>query len=164
MRTGMIVLAVFAAAWAILGLLLSAGDPRAIVIPIAVSIALIGWSWRWAGFAASRGAHVGRLVGRWSAIEGVAIVIAANLLQHFHHAELVIPAAVIIIGLHFFPLARGIPVRLYYATGSAMGLLGAVALVLPDGARVPTACFGAAAILWSTVAISVLRMKRMAEA
>lgn len=156
----MIVLAV-TAAWASLGILLSGSDPRMIVAPIAVSIILIGWSWRWSGFAASRGPHVGKLVGLWSAIEGVAIIVAGNLLQYVQRADLVIPTAVTIIGLHFLPLARGIPVRLYYATGAAMVLLGVFALVLPDQLRTATTCFGASVILWSTVALTVWQMKRI---
>jgi hypothetical protein len=160
MRTGMIVLAVFAAAWAILGILLAGSDTRAVVVPILMSIALIGWSWRWSGFATSRGPHVGKLVGLWSAIEGVAIIIVGNLLQHFHRPDLVIPAAVIIIGLHFFPLARGIPVRLYHATGAALLLLGLSALLLPAYERASITCFGAALILWSTVMLAVLQIRR----
>jgi len=153
----MIVLAVFAAAWACSGVLLSGGAAAFAHLPVLISGTLLAWGWRRTGMVPSRGPHVGKLVGRWSAAEGVAILIASYVLQRLHREELIFSVTVIIIGLHFFPLARGIPVPLYHATGAAFVSLGLVALLLPGAQQAVVVCLGAALILWGTVLVAMLR-------
>jgi hypothetical protein len=124
--------------------------------PILLSGALIAWAGRALRHVGPRpdADRVGRLVGIWSAVEGVAILVAVNVLRNAGMADSVGPAIAIIVGLHFLPLARGIPVRLYYATGGAIVLAGAAALLLPTVERLPAAGLGSAIILWvSAVAI-----------
>jgi hypothetical protein len=160
MRIGLLVLAFFAAAWASMALVLLHHGPGWIALPIALSLALTVWGWRSTGMIASRGPHVGKLVGRWSAIEVAGIIIAGNVLHYFHRDDLTVPAAVAIVGLHFFPLARGIPVRLYHATGAALLAVAIGALLFPAADRPVVACIGAALVLWATVLVATLRARR----
>src|SRR4029079_14567844 len=75
---------------------------------------------------------------------------------------LMLPAAAIIVGLHFFPLARGIPARLYFATGGGLLLAGIVGLVLPPNERAAIVGFGAALVLWATALAIVVRVRSAA--
>lgn len=160
LRTGMIVLATFAAAWAVLGILIVGGAQALTLFPILISVLLLVWGWRSAGMVASRGPHVRKLVGLWSMIEGIAIFIASYLLQRLHRGDLIFSATVIIVGLHLFPLAGGIPAPLYYITGVALVSLGLIALLLPGSQQAVAVCFGAALILWLTVLVALLRARR----
>jgi hypothetical protein len=163
-RIGLLVATTLAAAWAWAALVVSGEPQRLVVVPIAVSLALLAFGWRDLGMSPVRGPRVGRLVGLWSTIEMVAIVVTANLLQHFHRFDLEFPVAAIIVGLHFFPLAQGIPVRLYHATGAAFVAAGVVGLVLPAAERPLVVGTSAALILWATALAMSLRARRMATA
>lgn len=163
MRQGMVILAVFAAAWASLALLLSGGAAPLLLLPILVSAALLASGWRASGLVPPRGPHVGRLVGLWSALEGVGILIAGYALQRLHRDDLILSATVIIIGLHFFPLARGIPARIYHGTGAALVALGFGALLLPRAQQPIAVCLGAALILWATMLVAMRDARRLAH-
>jgi hypothetical protein len=162
MRIGLLVLTMFAAAWASVGLLVSGGARGLILLPIALSLALLACGWRGSGLVRSRGPHVGKLVGLWSAIEGVAIIVTENVLQNLHRGDLIFPSVAIIVGLHFFPLARGIPVRLYHATGAGFVFAGLVGLLLPAAERPMAVGMSAALILWATALVVVLRARQVA--
>ena len=109
-----------------------------------------------------RGPHAGKVVGLWSTIEILALVVTANALEYVHRADLMLPAAAIIVGLHFFPLARGIPARLYFATGGGLLLAGIVGLVLPPNERAAIVGFSAALVLWATALAIVVRARSVA--
>jgi hypothetical protein len=150
MRGGIWVLNIMAFVWAAAGLYLTSHPLWWLVVPAAVSAALLVWAQRALREVSppATGEHVGRVVGIWSAIEGVAIFVTANVLINMHRPDAVMPAIAIIVGLHFFGLAKGIPVRLYYATGAALVVTGIVALVAPPW-HVPLALgVTAAVILW----------------
>ena len=159
-RIALVVLSVFAALWAWAGLRLSGLAPGLSLLPILVSLALLAAGWRGAGLVPARGSQVGKVVGLWSAIEVAALLIAANVLEHFHRPDLMLPIGAIIVGLHFFPLARGIPVKLYHATGAGMVFVGLAGLVLPAAERSIAVGMGAALVLWATTLIIVLRAPR----
>ena len=148
MRGGIWVLNIFAALWFVVGAV-GAGLPWGMLaVPAVISGALIGWGLRTTGAEPPRNPNVGRLVGIWSAVEGVAIFIAANVCMNIGAHDAVVPAIAIIVGLHFLPLARGIPLPLYYATGAALAAVGLAALLLPGPERMGVTGLGAAAILW----------------
>jgi len=159
MRGGIWVLTIFAAIWFAVGVA-GAGLPwMALLVPSVVSGALIGWGLRTTGTEAPRNLNVGRLVGIWSAVEGVAIFIAANVCVNIGAQDGVVPVIAIIVGLHFLPLARGIPLPLYYATGAALVALGLGALLLPGPERMGVTGFGAAAILWVSCVLLIRQAK-----
>jgi hypothetical protein len=108
--------------------------------------------------------RVGRLVGIASGVEGVLILIAVNVLRNIGMSAFVAPVVAIIIGLHFFPLARWLPARLYYGTAAALIAIGAVGWVLNDAhRRLLFVCFGSAAVLWftATATLITIRSKRV---
>lgn len=157
-RIPLAVLNVFAALWAWVGLRLAGVALDLTFVPFAVSLALLAWSWRAAGMVrAVRGSHVGKVVGLWSTIEVVALLIAANLLEHYHRPDLMLPIGATIVGLHFFPLARGIPVKIYHATAVGLVLVGLAGLIVPSADRPIVVGMGAALVLWATALIIILR-------
>src|SRR2546423_7828230 len=127
MRIGIIVLNVFAALWGGAAILSAHLALWLLAVPLLVSGGMIAWAERAVRHVPPRPdrGRIGRGVGIWSAVEGVAILVAVNVLRNLGLADAIGPAIAIIVGLHFLPLARGIPVRLYYATGAAIVLAGA---------------------------------------
>ena len=99
-------------------------------------------------------AHVDRLVGVASAVEGVLILVAVNVLRNVGRADWVGPVVAIIVGLHFFPLARWLPARLYYATGLLLVAIGIGGFGIQDGSqRLAAVSLSAAGVLWLTSAV-----------
>jgi hypothetical protein len=163
-RIALVVLNVFAALWAWVGLRFSGVATGLTLVPFAVSLALLAYGWRAAGMVPAGGSRVGRVVGLWSTIEVVALLITANLLEKLHRPDLMMPCGAIIVGLHFFPLARGIPVRLYHATGAGLVIVGLAGLLLPATDRAIVVGMGAALVLWATALLIVLRAPQAASA
>lgn len=159
MRGGIWVLNIFAAIWFAVGAT-GAGLPWAVLlVPLCISGALLGWGLRSAGVEPSRNPDAGRLVGIWSGVEGVAIFVAVTVCQNIGARDAIVPVIAIIVGLHFLPLARGIPVPLYYATGSALVALGLGALLLPGPERMETTGLVAAVIMWISAAVLIRQAK-----
>lgn len=159
-RMALAVLSLFAAAWACAALRFSGAAPPFLIVPIAISLALLALGWRGSRAFQSRGRHVGKLVALWTSIEMIALVVTANVLENQHRADLMLPLGAIIVGLHFFPLARGIPVRLYHSTGAGMLVAGVAGLLVPAAERQMVAGMGAALVLWATALVIVLRGRR----
>lgn len=157
MRGGIWVLTIFAAIWGALGVIDIGLSPVLAVVPVGISAALLFWATRQvpAPIDDAAQARIGRVVGRWSAVEGLAIVAVVIICQNIGAADAIVPVIAIIVGLHFLPLARGIPVPFYYATGVAMVATGGAALLLSEPARIGVTGFGSAIILWvSCVALA----------
>lgn len=151
MRGGIWVLTIFAAIWGAAAVLGTGLSPLLAAVPVAVSIALLFWATRQipAPIPEAEQARIGRLVGIWSAVEGVTIFVGVTFCQNVGASYAVAPVIAIIVGLHFLPLARGIPVPLYYVTGLALVAVGAGALLwLPPSHQLPLTGGAAAFILW----------------
>jgi hypothetical protein len=159
MRGGIWVLTIFAAIWGAVGVLGTGRSPVLVAIPVAISAALLFWAMRQspAPISEAAQARIGRLVGIWSAVEGVAIFAGITVCQNIGAPHAVAPVIAIIVGLHFLPLARGIPVPLYYLTGAALVATGGGALLLTEPARMVATGFGSAVILWISCVALVLR-------
>ncbi len=157
--TGAIVLSFFGALWAFLALH-TAGQPLWVqVMPFAISLAL--------SLAARNNdrnrpqptaeerKRRGRTVMLWAFIEGVVIFAGVNLLQNTGHAEWVVALVASVVGLHFFPLAHGMRVPLYWATGlGLLAVVGAAVALLPAGTMLDaTIGIGSAAVLYLTAFI-----------
>jgi len=155
MRFGIGVLCVFAAIWGVAGVLVDKMPAAWMALPIAVSLAVLAYALRRPDSRTEPRPHVGRLVGIWSGIEGVAMFVAANVLIATHHREALMPAFAIIVGAHFLPLARGIPVRLYYLTGAALVAVGIAGLLAP--LQVPLFVGASAAVILWASAIALAR-------
>jgi len=82
--------------------------------------------------------------GQW----GVIVVVALALSQ-IGYARWIWPVIVLIIGLHFLPLARLFAYRPHYLTGTALILLACVyPFVAPEGPESAVGALGAGLILW----------------
>jgi hypothetical protein len=161
-RIALLVLSGFAVAWSWAALRFSGAAMGLIVVPIAISLALTLAGWRDAGAVPARGSRVGRLVALWTGIEFATLFFVANVFATLHQLNLMFPAAAAIVGLHFFPLARGIPVRAYYATGTGLLAIALIGLLLPADQRPVVVGLGAALILWATVGTIIVTARQAA--
>lgn len=150
MRGGIWVLNVFAAIWGAAGIIVGNAPVWLAVVPIAISAAALIWARRQPVGTGNpvNGDHIGRVISIATAIEGVAIFLVANVLINLHMETLLMPAIAIIVGLHFLPLARWIPVPLYSRTGAGLIAVGVTAACLPLGSRAIVTGITAAVVLW----------------
>ena len=162
MSAAVLVLCGFGALWGIGGLV-AVGSPVWVWAgPVLLGAAVAAWCLRAVGTLPGRSPaerkRIGRLVSFWSMVEGVLILAVDNVLANTGRMHDVLPATAVIVGLHFLPLARGIPQLIYYATGSALVVLGAAGLALADPYAWALPSFGGALVLWlANIGISVLR-------
>jgi hypothetical protein len=163
MRSGYWVVAIFATGWASAGLLVAGYPPVTVLLPILISAALLLGAYTTPATGGELSSHTRKLLARWSLIEGVAIVVAVNLLRRTHHSDATFSMVAAIVGLHFLPLARKIPVTLYYMTGAGLVLCGAAGMFLAAGERPLAVGLGTAGVLWAT-AVSLLSSARRAVA
>lgn len=152
MRIQVVILSLFAMLWGVAALAIENMRGPILALPVAVTAALLLAGWKiLPPTTRSRDelARKKRMVRIWSFIEGVLMVGAVLTLGKLH-AQAYIPAALaIIVGLHFLPLARGIPERLFYATAVAMIGAGIVGPLLAPGHLVMLVpAVGGAIILW----------------
>jgi hypothetical protein len=164
------ILGFFAVVWLVSGLMV-AGQVSVlpVVAAVAVSAALV-----WAAASADRAyagprlsaaeqKRIGRLVGLASAAEGVAILVAVNVLINLGLGAYQLPVIAMIVGLHFVPLARIPRAGLYYVTAASLVGLGVIGCLLPEAVRPLIVGVGAAVICWLTAG-SVLARWRQAAA
>lgn len=162
MKIGIIVLSLFAAGWCAAGLSAIGLPPAAQAAPLIAALLLV--------FVASRvlkdfrqdpeeRRRSSRLVAIWTVVELIALGAAAEVLIHLHQLGLLAPAAAVIVGLHFLPLAAGMPRASYWFTGIGLILAGGAGLFLPSTTGVPAVCFASAAIL----ALTALHLIREAH-
>jgi hypothetical protein len=95
-------------------------------------------------------------IAQWSACIGLVVVL--NILQR---GEWIVPGIMLIVGVHFFPLAKLFRYQAHYVTGSA---LVALALSYPflaaGGPASAVGPIGAALILWVSAAGMLVRAPR----
>jgi|KBSMisStaDraftv2_1062788.scaffolds.fasta_scaffold06796_1 hypothetical protein len=169
--TGVLFLSGFGALWFLLGLAAS----QRLSLPTACAlaaglVALVAGTVllrrRSAALPASRldpeeQRQAGRTFGRVNAAQWAAIVLIAVVLGRLH-LDAYTPAAVtVVVGLHFFPLARLFRSPQHHVTGAALVLWGAVCLLLvPRDVLQSTSAFGTGAILWTAAAVTLVRSFR----
>jgi len=169
--TGVLFLSGFGALWFLLGLAAS----QRLSLPTACAlaaglVALVAGTVllrrRSAALPASRldpeeQRQAGRTFGRVNAAQWAAIVLIAVVLGRLH-LDAYTPAAVtVVVGLHFFPLARLFRSPQHHVTGAALVLWGAVCLLLvPRDVLQSTTAFGTGAVLWTAAAVTLARSFR----
>lgn len=169
MSAAVVILRGFGALWAIGGLTALGAPAWAWVVPVGLGAGIAAWCLRAVRTLPARSLaerrRIARLVGIWSAAEGVLIVAVDNVLADTGQVHDVLSATAVIVGLHFLPLARGIPQPVCSATGAALVVLGIAGLALADPYAWALAGFGSALVLWlASVGISVPRRGRSAMA
>jgi tetrahydromethanopterin S-methyltransferase subunit G len=168
MQTGSIIMSFFATIWWIIGALNSGWPPIvSFGIPIAIFIFLFVIRKKEdiipTELSEQEGRRIGRLVGIASGAEGIIIFVVVNILANIGKSDLLSPIIAIIVGLHFIPLARWIPAKLYYYTALLLVVVGTFGLIIFDSIlRLKIVCFGSALTLWATSYI-VLRMSLLVE-
>ena len=79
------------------------------------------------------------------------ILVVGNVLNNTGHGNWVLAAAIIIVGLHFLPLARVFHYPVHTYTGLALVAWGAgYPVVMTHGAGSPVGCLGAGLLLWAS--------------
>lgn len=163
---GALIMSVFAAVWCVVGMRASGTGWLGAILPaLGITGALVLVALRLGRNASplseAEQSRQGRLVGWASAAEGVAILIAANVLANTGHRALTASAVAIIVGLHFVPLARGLPAPSYYATAALLVGIGIAGALAADPTRhVRDVSIGAAVVLWATAASVLWRSAR----
>lgn len=154
--SGVFIACAFATAWAFYGLSsilpgwgFLAIVPSVAIIALAVarprSSADISWT------------NVRKLYFTVVALEVLALAVAIKILASIGRTSLILPAAGVIVGLHFLPLATVFNSRIYYLTGTLIVALGLASPII-GGATGPAVLeLGAAIVLWATALITGLR-------
>ncbi len=105
--------------------------------------------------------RLGRLIGIWSAAEGVAILVGINIAINLGNDHAVMPVIAIAVGLHFIPLARYVPAPSYYVTGALLTVAGLVGLALPAALANVCTAFAGFLILLFTMMLTAFKAPRM---
>jgi hypothetical protein len=151
--SAIVFMAGFAAAWWVMGLGLHAPVGQLAIGPV-VSVAMILFARRRLKNAPpvpeASAARRGRIIGWALAGEGAAIALTSHLLVKAGLAAFIVPAVAIIVGLHFLPLAKLLPVKIYYVAGVLITLAGVAGLVVDAPHRVVITGLSAAVLLWLT--------------
>lgn len=158
---GAIFFAVFGAFWLLCGAYLAHQlRPLTIILPIVIASILVMaairvlMQKRAATVAFRRTSEHRRTQRRFlliNILQWVAIAVAIILLLQLELARYIIPAIMLVVGVHMLPLARVFRHPPHYLTGA---LLIATALVYPmatSGPESPAGCFTAGAVLWLSV-------------
>ena len=157
----------FGSAWLAFGILAGYGmNPLAVLTVAFGTMLLFGASVR--QFLRNRDAHAaesdspeskraGRIFYSVNAVQWTLVLLVAILLSVLGHREWILPSIILIIGVHFLPLAVAFRVSRHYCTGAAMIFLAVVYPFLSDaGPRSPLGCLGAGIILWASAFAAIV--------
>lgn len=152
----------FGGLWLGVGAQRAGAGVAAIAAIVVVTLALLGMTWRrYRGNAAAlaqvrdtpQRRRARRVFNIVNAVQWTIIVILGNLLASNGLGAWVVPMAIVMIGLHFLPLAHVFRNPAHYLTGLVMAVFGAVyPFVAPGGPADPVGMLGAGAILWLSAA------------
>lgn len=154
---------VFGLGWAVVAAFgLTASTPGRIaagVVAVVLAVLVAGLALRTrASPSARRGrssAHPGRDFARVNLAQTVLILVAVLGFARAGLPLLIAPATCLVVGLHFFPLARIFGIPLYLVTGAVLAVVAAVGFVLVttdvrDSAVLVAVGLPAAVTLWCT--------------
>lgn len=100
--------------------------------------------------------HLRRRFMLINAMQWIAVGLAVMLMNVFAHVEWIAPAVILIVGLHFIPLARLFGYRGYYVTAAALVLVALLDVLAGAEGHVALTLFATGAILWATT-VALLR-------
>ena len=141
-----------------------------VVAKLAVIIALgLAILWRaWLQYNQNKSAHeaeaespehkqASRIFNIVNVTQWVAILVVGNVLANVGLGAWVLPAAMLIIGLHFFPLAKAFNNPNLNYTGAAMVVLAVgYPFIAPQGAADPVGCLLEGLILWASAVYALM--------
>ena len=109
-----------------------------------------------------RGRQIRRRFGWISGLAGVAIFVVVLSLNLAHRPKAIPPVLAIIVGLHFFPLARLFRAPLYYATGALGCVIGVIGLLISQSSlRNSFVGIAFGLLLWLTTAMVLMQVSRL---
>ncbi|WP_426107590.1 hypothetical protein [Massilia sp. TSP1-1-2] len=85
-----------------------------------------------------------------------AIFLMVQILNATTYGDWVIPGIMLVVGLHFFPMARLFAYRPHLLTGAALVALAMIYPFAGSGPLDPAGCFGAGLILWGTAVFGLV--------
>lgn len=169
---GVMFMTFFGALWASIGIIGShgLGDPWSLVLSGIMTLILLTGAISLFGKARNMNhaataedrehwRKINRKFGLIFGLEGLAIFIASVICNMTNNFEVFFPIMAIIVGIHFFPLARLFRENFYYGTGVMLCILGVITFFLPMNATVNNVTliatstfigFGSALTLWVT--------------
>jgi hypothetical protein len=147
-----LVLDFFACMWAGAAIVSDALPLWVLVVPVAVSAALAVAACRAAGRLPPRTPSESRRVAKITAPatlgEGLAILVAVNVLPGAGRTDDLAPTVALIVGCHFVPMGWLLPSAIYRATAAALIVCGLADFALPASDRTIAICLASAIILW----------------
>jgi len=100
-------------------------------------------------------------VVRWASIgEGVGILIAINVANNLGHPELKLAAVALVVGLHFLPMAYGIPFWQFYVLGVALIVTSILGMYMAQPVGNAFAALAACVGLWAAALLAMRREVR----
>ncbi len=166
----MLVLAFFSGLWSSVALAalgrLDAGGAAAIALMVAAlavpaAVLLRRYPLRFERSSAE-GRRIGQTFGIVNGVQWGLIAVASVVLGALHRPELILPAIVGIVGLHFVPLAKLFNARIYYGTAVALVLWACAYPVLLGPGSDGLGALGTGLILWLTgLAVAIRVMPEM---
>ena len=164
---GAMVFSLFGGLWVAAWCVQTYGAQPLRLLPVAaITVLLFMLAWR--QFSRHRAAHAaaertpqakraGRLFNMVNAGQWIAIFIVGNVLKNLGLQAWFIPAVILIVGLHFFPLAWLFKARRHVAIGMALCVWAiGYPFAVRHGPIHPVGCLGAGLILW-VAALSAVR-------
>ncbi|MFE6076495.1 DUF7010 family protein [Paenibacillus sp. NPDC057886] len=146
---GVMFMTFFGALWASIGIIGShgLGDPWSLVLSGIMTLILLSGAISLFGKARNMNhaatpeeieqrRNINRKFGLVFGLEGLAIFIASVICNMINYFEVFFPIMAIIVGIHFFPLARLFRENFYYGTGITLCILGVITFFLPINATV----------------------------
>jgi hypothetical protein len=155
-------------AWLVIGVLKGYGLSLVALLTIA-AVTLLLFFLALRKFRENRAAHAAeanspeskRAEGIFNAVNAIQwslAFVASIVLILFRHPEWIIPSIILIVGIHFFPLAVAFKVPRHYVTGAAMTFLAITyPLFASGGPNSPVGCLGAGIILWASAVAALVR-------
>jgi hypothetical protein len=110
--------------------------------------------------------RIGRQLGIVNAVQWTAISIVAAILGNTGRGNLIVPAIVTIVALHFIPLARVLHDSLYYWVCPVMMLWVVLCYLIPFSSpdiRSSATAIGTGLILWATSASDLWQTRRLPQ-
>jgi hypothetical protein len=155
-QIGLVIGSVAGCGWALAGSAALRGASRssAVIVSMVVSALL--------GVASARlpangtSGFDGAIYGMVVSAEAIAIVVAVILLRRSGNAGFVPPVIALIVGLHFLGLWRATHGAIFVAIAVGLCLVGIAGMRGPAERRLLVSGFGCAAVLWASVAWTVL--------
>ncbi|MEC0128266.1 DUF7010 family protein [Paenibacillus pabuli] len=146
---GVMFMTFFGALWASIGIIGShgLGDPWSLVLSGVMTLILLSGAISLFGKARNinhaiepeeivHRRNINRKFGLIFGLEGLAIFIASVICNMIDYFEIFFPIMAIIVGIHFFPLARLFRENFYYGTGVTLCIIGVITLFLPINATI----------------------------